>query len=348
MSQTRPNSESKALTNSNYQHIFSVALEFYKKRTGRDLTSNPLLPRLETCNSPDAVIALLRDQIPGFDQSRSDKNSERLSKWLDPTVSVITAFSGTIGDSVSPAFPPAGLIFTGIAVLLSAATAVRNRRDTLIIIFERIENVFQRLENYIGVPRTTGMVDAIVKVMVEVLCILAIATKEIKENYAKTYLKKLVGKTDIEKALLRLENAILEETRMAATEALKGIHVLQDRMRGVEGMLEGVGDMLQGFDERMRDINQKGINDAENAASQTANNIDTAPMIGPATDKSIKIKVDDDRVHSVQDTVEGVRDGTRNVENEQGIIEDLGARATDGDEKIIRPIAIDWGALNRG
>jgi hypothetical protein len=102
MSQTRPNSESKALTNSNYQHIFSVALEFYKKRTGRDLTSNPLLPRLETCNSPDAVIALLRDQIPGFDQSRSDNNSERLSKWLDPTVSVITAFSGTIGDSVSP------------------------------------------------------------------------------------------------------------------------------------------------------------------------------------------------------------------------------------------------------
>jgi hypothetical protein len=72
-----------------------------------------------------------------------------------------------------------------------------------------------------------------------------------------------VGKTDIEKALLRLENAILEETRMAATEALKGIHVLQDRMRGVEGMLEGVGDMLQGFDERMRDINQKGINGAQ-------------------------------------------------------------------------------------
>jgi hypothetical protein len=75
--------------------------------------------------------------------------------------------------------------------------------------------------------------------------------------------------------------------------------------------------------------------DAENAASQTANNIDTAPMIGPATDKSIKIKVDDDRVHSVQDTVEGVRDGTRNVENEQGIIEDLGARATDGAHAIL-------------
>jgi hypothetical protein len=71
----------------------------------------------------------------------------------------------------------------------------------------------------------------------------------------------------IEDALLRLENAILEETRMAAAEALKGIHVLQgiveDRMRGVEGMLEGVGDTLQGFDERVKDISQKGINSAQ-------------------------------------------------------------------------------------
>ncbi|KAF8490155.1 hypothetical protein F5888DRAFT_1638229 [Russula emetica] len=263
MSQSRPNPESKALSNSNYQHLFSVALESYKKRTGKDLTSNPLLPRLETCNSPDAVIALLREQIPGFDQSRSDDDSERLSKWLNPTVNVIVAFSGTISDFVSPAFPPAGFIFTGIAVLLSAATAVNNRRNTLVIIFERIENVFGRLENYIEYPRTAGMINAIVKVMVEVLCILAIATKEINENRAKTYLRKLVGKTDIEDALLRLENAILEETRMAAAEALKGIHVIQDRMRGVEGMLEGVGDMLQGFDERMKDISKKGINSAQ-------------------------------------------------------------------------------------
>jgi hypothetical protein len=100
MSQTRPNSESNAHPNSNHQHIFSVALESYKKRTGNDLTSNPLLPKLETCNSPDAVIALLREQIPGFDQSRTNNDSERLSNWLNPTVRVIAAFSGTIGESV--------------------------------------------------------------------------------------------------------------------------------------------------------------------------------------------------------------------------------------------------------
>jgi hypothetical protein len=72
-----------------------------------------------------------------------------------------------------------------------------------------------------------------------------------------------VGKTDIEDALRKLENAILEETRMAASESLKGIHVLQDKMRGVEGMLEGVGGMLQDFDERMKDVSQRGINGAQ-------------------------------------------------------------------------------------
>ena len=99
--QTYPNSELKALSNSNYQHIFSAALESYKTRTGDDLTSNPLLPKLESCNSPEDVIALLREQIPGFDKSRSnDDYTERLSKWLNPIVKVIDAFSGTIGDSV--------------------------------------------------------------------------------------------------------------------------------------------------------------------------------------------------------------------------------------------------------
>ena len=55
-------------------------------------------------------------------------------------------------------------------------------------------------------------------------------------------------------------------------------------------------------------------------------------MIGLATvsraDESIK--VDNDKAHGIQDTVEDVRDGTRNVDNKQGSIEDLGARVTDG------------------
>jgi hypothetical protein len=65
-----------------------------------------------------------------------------------------------------------------------AARDVSASRDALIDLFERIENVFRRLETYAEVPPTHAMMDLIVKIMVEVLGMLAIATKEIKQGLA--------------------------------------------------------------------------------------------------------------------------------------------------------------------
>ena len=68
--------------------------------------------------------------------------------------------------------------------IFQAAKAVSDSQDALVDLFERIESVFRRLETYIDVPLTAGMKDVIVKVMAEVLGILAIATKEIKQSNA--------------------------------------------------------------------------------------------------------------------------------------------------------------------
>ena len=95
MSQNPPESTS----NSNYDLIFENALKAYKKKTGKQLTSSPLLRRLEICNSPDTVLGALREQIPGFDQSGT--HDDRLMNWLNPTVNVLLDFSGTIGGAVS-------------------------------------------------------------------------------------------------------------------------------------------------------------------------------------------------------------------------------------------------------
>ena len=45
-----------------------------------------------------------------------------------------------------------------------------------------MENFFQRLEVYTEVAPSPEMVDIIMKIMVEVLTILAIATKEVKQG----------------------------------------------------------------------------------------------------------------------------------------------------------------------
>jgi hypothetical protein len=75
--------------------------------------------------------------------------------------------------------------------LMSTSQAVRDVRashSTIIDIFDRIESFFLRLETYIEVQPTTGMRDIIVKIMVEVLSILAIVTKEINQRRMSGFL----------------------------------------------------------------------------------------------------------------------------------------------------------------
>ena len=93
MSQT----PSPANSYSNYRSIFDTALEAYKKKTGKDLTSDPLLCRLETCQSPDDILVILRERISGFDHPSNNKDG--LTKCLNPTVNVLYTFSTIIGAS---------------------------------------------------------------------------------------------------------------------------------------------------------------------------------------------------------------------------------------------------------
>ena len=55
-------------------------------------------------------------------------------------------------------------------------------QGALVDIFKWIENVFKRLEAYVGLPLTPEITDIIINVMVEVLLILALVMKEIKQG----------------------------------------------------------------------------------------------------------------------------------------------------------------------
>jgi hypothetical protein len=68
------------------------------------------------------------------------------------------------------------------ACISQAAKDVRASQETLVDVFERIDMFFRRLEVYIEVPATTEMMDIITQILVEVLCILGIATKEIGQS----------------------------------------------------------------------------------------------------------------------------------------------------------------------
>ncbi|KAF8259321.1 hypothetical protein EI94DRAFT_1790570 [Lactarius quietus] len=101
----------------NFETLFKAALKEYKKQTKKDIASHPLATQLQSCDSSSAIIAMLRTQVETLDRDAD----ERWTKWLDPTVNVLFAFSATLGNGVGVVFPPAYAIFAGIGVLLQVS-----------------------------------------------------------------------------------------------------------------------------------------------------------------------------------------------------------------------------------
>jgi hypothetical protein len=63
-----------------------------------------------------------------------------------------------------------------------AAKNVRASQDALFEIFERLEAFFQRLEIYTKAALDQKMVDTATKILAEVLNVIGLATKEIKQG----------------------------------------------------------------------------------------------------------------------------------------------------------------------
>jgi hypothetical protein len=89
---------STSTSHSNFVPIFNAALETYKRKTKKDLATHPLLLSLQSCDSPEAILTVLREQIPPFGQSQN--GDDGFTKWVAPTVNVLYAFSATLGGGV--------------------------------------------------------------------------------------------------------------------------------------------------------------------------------------------------------------------------------------------------------
>ncbi|KAN0130211.1 hypothetical protein V8E53_011968 [Lactarius tabidus] len=265
------NTPSTSTSPSNFRTIFVAAIKEYEKKTKTDLHTHPLSTRLQSCNSSSDILAVLHDKVNEFDESRS--HNERLSSWLNPTINVLCAFSGTVAQGAGLIFSPANVISAGIGVLFLAAKDVGASEEALVDLFERIENFFKRLESYTEVPPTNAMTDIIVKIMVEVLNIFAIATKDIKQGRAKKFFKKLVGRKDIEDALRRLDRLTQDEALMAAAQILNLTHRVDKKVTDVGNQVMGIGNQVTGVGNQIGVVVQDG-KDVKVTLQQTSNNVD--------------------------------------------------------------------------
>jgi hypothetical protein len=124
--------------------------------------------------------------------------------------------------------------------------------DALVDLFESIEHFLKRLDIYTKIPPTVAITEMVVKILVELLSALALATKQIKQgkpsesffgevlyyltrchlNAVKLF-KKLLGEKDVEEVLQRLDRLTLDEARITAAQTLEVVHGLIQNMRVV-------------------------------------------------------------------------------------------------------------------
>ncbi|KAH9046075.1 ankyrin repeat-containing domain protein [Lactarius hengduanensis] len=226
---------------STFNAIFNNALNEYENKTGTNLTTHPLADKLQTCDSPDAVLNVLQEHERAYEESRN--GDRRLTKLLDPTIHILYLFSVALGEGVGLAFGPAKVIFAGFSVLLAVciipildpvpliqisqtAKASKAGHNALVDLFERVGSFLKRLKIYSGIPLTAEINEVFGKIIVEILSILALSTKEMERGRTRRFLHRLLGGTDIEDALRRLDKLTQEEARMIMAQVLKFTHDL--------------------------------------------------------------------------------------------------------------------------
>ncbi|KAH9055784.1 hypothetical protein EDB83DRAFT_1085976 [Lactarius deliciosus] len=216
----------------NYHPIFEKALKEYKKKARKEISTHPLAEEIRGCGSIEAILTVLQGKANELNKSQS--SDERLTKWLTPTVNVLNALAATLGEGVGTVFPPTKIIFSAMSILLVAARSTAASREVLIELFDRIENFFVRLQTHTKVPSIPQMTNVMGKVMAEVLSMLAVATKVMYQSRWKTFLKKILGRNDIEDALLRLDKLEQGELRLVTAQVLKTTSDLKDTTNDIK------------------------------------------------------------------------------------------------------------------
>ena len=119
------------------------------------------------------------------------------------------------------------------------------------------------------------MTDIIIKIMVELLLVLALATKQIKQGkfskcavaytspvaqcVTEKFARKFLGESEIETALQRLDRLTQDEARMTVTQTLDVIYSLVGNMRVV---MEGA-ELLHDYSEiflKICSVRREGVN----------------------------------------------------------------------------------------
>ena len=71
------------------------------------------------------------------------------------------------------------------------------------------------------------------------------------DDLIEEYVKRLIGRTDVEDALGRLDRLMQDEVRMVAAQDLKATHGVSEKVQCVDDRVQDVDEKVQGVDDKM-------------------------------------------------------------------------------------------------
>ncbi|KAF8490817.1 hypothetical protein F5888DRAFT_1637925 [Russula emetica] len=283
---TFPTSTTTDPSTTNHNAIFEAASNEYKTLTGQGLETHPFAAALEDYVSPKLVLNVFRRQAQAFDAFH--KGEDFLMAWLTPIVYILFSVSETLRKGISLPFSPATTLFTAIGVLLGSSQVVTDiaSYEALVNQFERIHLFLRRLDHCTFTPEMTEL---LAKIMAQILSILALSSKAIKEKRIKKLMKKVVGKTDVEDALQRLDLLTKEENLTTAmARNLEEAHHFDDEATIFEETFQDVCDNARsaqaGFCDVRSDLRMMNQRDLKRAFN------DELKAIGPGIQSREKLR----------------------------------------------------------
>ena len=178
------------------------------------------------------------------------------------------------------------------------------------------------------------MTEIITQILVEVLKIFGIATKELKRGSAskfpigcrliriltewprrtEKYFRKLAGMADLEDAVKKLDRLTQEEARMANAEVMRITHNIRDEVKVVDGKVEELGDEVGDVGGKVRCVDEKVqvvIDGTRSLSSQLEAFLTYMLSDAKQAGKEMGVRIEDvgEKVQCVGDKIQVVIDG---------------------------------------
>ncbi|KAJ7059427.1 hypothetical protein C8F01DRAFT_1295200 [Mycena amicta] len=170
------------------------------------------------CTHPDAVLDALDRDLREFKDYRDKK--ERLRKWLKPCFTSLVPFRRQRERRQACTSPYAKAGFVALGVLVQAAKNVSARYDSIIDLCELLHSFLERLRVYL--LRTGDKRDQATTVL-------------------GPYLRSLIGQTDVQESLKKLNDLIGAEQSMGVANAMVFSREILDHVQGlVLGLLHQI------------------------------------------------------------------------------------------------------------